>query len=254
MLKIRNALQAYLEVKCELTTLRFPPYNTRDFIALAVLEQPLICSFSPVHFGMQKALHAAAAAAALLVEVQFACVCTVRLCNCCFTVFLSQGCCMWCSGKQPCASGKAQTPNQTAKLTRKREIFLGTQWVWMALIQLKMSLKVAGLGCGLGFSLQCSKNCVLTFLSVAIPESVGFLCIQKEYLSSTWTSDIERVVSMSNLQEHKSKCFLHWISPQSSLKWKAVSHEHVSLEYSDCSKMQNWDYGKERNIQSATAF
>lgn len=55
---------------------------------------------------------------------------------------------------------------------------------------------------------------------------------------------------MSNLQEHKSKCFLHWISPQSSLKWKAVSHEHVSLEYSDCSKMQNWDYGKERNIQT----
>lgn len=29
------------------------------------------------------------------------------------------------SGKQPCASGKAQTPTQMAKLMRKREIFLG---------------------------------------------------------------------------------------------------------------------------------
>lgn len=38
MLKIHNAWQAYLEVECELKTLRFCPYNTRDFIALAVLE------------------------------------------------------------------------------------------------------------------------------------------------------------------------------------------------------------------------
>lgn len=81
MLKIHNALQAYLEVKCELKTgcaLRFLPYNTRDFIAVAVLEQPLIYSFSSVYVGMQKALHAAPGAASLWVEVLFACMCCVR--------------------------------------------------------------------------------------------------------------------------------------------------------------------------------
>lgn len=41
MLKIHNALQAFLEVNCELKTecaLRFLPYGTGDFIAAAVLE------------------------------------------------------------------------------------------------------------------------------------------------------------------------------------------------------------------------
>lgn len=58
------------------------------------------------------------------------------------------------------------------------------------------------------------------------------------------------VVSISDAQGHKSKCLPCRISPQSSLKWQAVFHEHVSLEYSDCSKMQNCDYGEERNIQT----
>lgn len=55
----------------------------------------------------------------------------------------------------------------------------------------------------------------------------------------------KRVVCISNTQGHKSKCFPYRMSLQSSLKWKTVFHEHLSLEYSDCSKMQNCDYGKE---------
>lgn len=111
----------------------------------------------------------------------------------------------------------------------------------MELIQLKMSLKVVGLGCELGFSLQCSKNC--SHLPTCSCSRVSGVAVH-----------LERVfvfhLGISTARGQKSKCFAYRVSPQSSLKWKAVFQEHVSLKYSDCSKMQNCDYGKERNLQT----
>lgn len=54
-----------------------------------------------------------------------------------------------------------------------------------------------------------------------------------------------------------SKCFPYKTSSQSVIKGQAVFHAHISLGYLDCSKIQNYECGKERNIQtklSATAF
>lgn len=55
-----------------------------------------------------------------------------------------------------------------------------------------------------------------------------------------------------------SKCFPYKkISSQSIIKGQAVFHAHISLGYLNCSKIQNCEYGKERNTQiklSAAAF
>lgn len=48
-----------------------------------------------------------------------------------------------------------------------------------------------------------------------------------------------------------SKCFPYKkISSQSIIKGQAVFHAHISLRYLDCSKIQNCEYGKERNMQT----
>lgn len=121
----------------------------------------------------------------------------------------------------------------------------------MELIQLKMSLKVAGLGHGQGFSLQCSKNSC-SHLPICGYSRVSGAAVHLERVFAFHLGIRYRkgVVSISNAQGQKSKCFPYRISSQSSLKQKVVFHEHVSLEYSDCSKMQNCDYGKEKNMQT----
>lgn len=53
------------------------------------------------------------------------------------------------------------------------------------------------------------------------------------------------------------KCFPYKISSRGIIKGQAVFHAHISIGYSDCSKTQNYEYGKERNMQtklSAMAF
>lgn len=53
------------------------------------------------------------------------------------------------------------------------------------------------------------------------------------------------------------KCFPYKISSQGIIKGQAVFHAHISIGYSDCSKTQDYEYGKERNMQtklSAMAF